>query len=132
MALDIGIENRDGGKDPLKRELVVSLQERHYAFLVPYFKELYKKTGQMIVLYDDARFIGAQLDSLHEVVDEALTIATNKPAVWKQHIGTQLHPKKKEIYSEIRREELLVILRDLKMLVEQAQNNEESILCFGD
>ena len=112
MALDVGICPGSNSKNPLEREMVVSLVEVDIAFLFEAIEDIKNKTGVEIVPWDDAKLEGAQLDLLDSHLIERIEVANQKPKIWKEYIGFRVKPRKK-IYASMVRIETLDKLKRL-------------------
>lgn len=105
MGLDVDLKTKDG------KSLQGFMMDNngYFWYLYPYFKEI---TGHAIDLYDDATFYGKDLDILAEKLNKALDTIKLRPTEWAVHMGTQMKPTKKEIYSAVNKKTLLNLLKD--------------------
>ena len=94
MALDIGIKSNSNDKYPLKEDLIVSLEDGEYSFLLKVFDEIKNKCGVEIDQYHDAMLQGGQLLLLYNLISNIIETVKTKPKEWDEFMGFQLKPKK--------------------------------------
>jgi hypothetical protein len=56
----------------------------------------------------------------------------SRPATWREHIGRQIHPVQKELYSPVQREKLDALIGDLLDGVEEAEQRRGRVIFEGD
>jgi len=131
MALDVGIYSGSGLRDPLERDLVVTLEDGDLAFLFEALEDIRNKTSVEIVPWEDARLDGAQLTLLDDHLIERISVVSEKPESWDEYIGFQVKPKKK-IYVRLIKQDMLKKLNSLRKLIEKALEKQRVLFFFGD
>ena len=104
----------------------------YYWFLWPLFKDLAKQTGQLVDLYGDAFFCGEDLDALAQILVHAHGLVNVQPDIWEVHIGTQLQPVRRELYSTVNKQQMVVLLDRLEAAIHRAKNTEAYVSFIGD
>jgi hypothetical protein len=135
MALDIVLTV--GGQTPrYNSETSISFEggAADYWYLWPtMIKEIQNKTGELIDLYDDAEFSGDNLEKVAEIVLNQLEkLKQKKDKEWEVHTGAELQPIKKEIYRTLIKKDLEDKLQRLLIIVQQAKQDNEKVICIGD
>jgi len=127
MSLDVGIKVGDDVKYQMSFD-----DDGYYWYLYPLFEKMYQRIGIYIDLYGDATFNSSNMIHLEDLIEEAKKQVEKEPFVWKVHLGTQTHPKKKERYKEVRKEEFLAKLQLLSSMVNQAKKPSCKLVFIGD
>lgn len=135
MALDIVLTVNGQAPDyNLKTSIFFEGGAADYWYLWPkMIKEIKNKTEQLIDLYDDAEFSGDELGKVERIVLNQLEeLKHKKDKNWEVHTGTELQPKKREIYKTLTKKDLEEKLQFLLKIVRLAKQTNEKILCIGD
>ncbi len=91
-----------------------------YFFLYPYFVELQDETGQIIDPQLDADFPKESLSIVLNKLQKARRAAEQSPIKFSVHVGKQIKPVEKDLYEEVSREQLLVVIDLLLKLFQEA------------
>jgi hypothetical protein len=132
MPLDIGVG--DGTSPvPLRDEPLLSLgDDAVYSFLHPLLERLRWETGQYVDLYGDASFAGWRLAALQRMLAQARLLAESQPETWEVHVGTQLAPTLRDLWSPLDRKTFLDLITRWERIVERAEELGRPVVCFGD
>ena len=105
-----------------------------YWFLWPtLIKEIKDATGELIDLYGDAEFFGDNLKKVERLIIKQIHELKNKKEdKWEVHTGTEFQPVKKEIYRTLVKKDLEDKLEKFLLIVRQAIEKDEKIICIGD
>ena len=99
-----------------------------YWYLFPYFE----KSGQMIDLYDDAKFTGGSLGFLDGILAQVLQELDRQPERWDQKTGEQVHPVPKVLTEAISRQDVSSFVSSLRDLIAKALEGRGVITFTGD
>jgi hypothetical protein len=117
-------------------ESVVLEDDASYWFLYWYFEaaNLSFRQSELIDLYNDSVIEGYQLHLPCSELEEAVADVAAKPERWKVRTGWEkgiLDPEH-EIWREVDREELTLLIQQLLGLVTKAQLTGLKLVCSGD
>ncbi len=128
MSLTIGI-----GDDFETMHVRLAFDPEVYFWVIsPEFEKLHKVTGKLVTLYDYAIFKPYELAHLERLVREVGDRVQKKTDIWKEHVGTQIKPEKKEIYKTVSKSEFTNFLSKFKAIVLEAKESNKAVLFFGD
>ena len=114
-------------------EIIESLEDDGcYWFLRPLFDELERRTGHAIRFGEIAILGGADLNELAETIAEARQRIKSRPEKWNVRTGVQPAPKKRDLYAEVRKGVLKMLLLDLEAAIEKARAQELYLIFWGD
>lgn len=102
-------------------------------FLQSFFEKLGVKTSETIDLYDDCCFEGDKLIRLkEELIKEINRIKNDSNKEWNVHVGTQVHPIKKEIFKPVIKKDIIIKLEKWLNITDLAIDNNEKLIGLGD
>jgi hypothetical protein len=132
MAVDLIVSQNKASPGTASAWTFFFADDGYYWFLYPLFQELANQTGQLIDLYNDARFTTEQLPTLQATLHEARRITQQQPDEWLVKVGTRLKPDYKALYQSVSKQRLLAALDQLDRLIDHALAQNEDVICIGD
>jgi len=133
MALDIVVtENGKVGKYDQQGSIAFE-DDADYWYLQPMIKEIENRTGQLIDLYGEAKFGGDFLEQVEKIVlDHLDRLKQRREKQWEVHVGTQLHPTRKDLFKTLIKKDLEEKLHRFIAMLRQAKRTNEHVVCLGD
>jgi hypothetical protein len=126
MALDVLLVASDSASNELVAELDDSGE---YWFLAPFWPAS-SSNGNLIDLYGDASFAGANLKQLDGALARAAETVTRQPVEWDQAIGRK--PDGTKLVKKVRRASLMALVERLRDAIAHAERQGGQIHFRGD
>ena len=129
MSLDVGFLRPDGTLDVRFR----FDEDGTYEFLDPWLRQMRQSIGKYVDLYGDATFDNSSgLTMLIESVRRARVAAEGQPRTWVMHVRDQLRPERKDLYRKMDRRRLIASIDRLAVLLQEAADQDKSLVFQGD
>src|SRR5262245_26554780 len=93
-----------------------------YCYLYPAFERLAKESGQMIDLYDDARFRDEDLEALCRMLQRISKELAGQPQEWDQRTGEQVHPVRRVLTERVKKRDIEALIQSLQEMTTNAIN----------
>lgn len=131
--LDVSLRDPALGSSSGEPSFFFEDDDARYWFLYPFFESVYERTHQMVDLYGQATFRGEPRKVLLQYLALAERTALQQPDRWLICTGRRSNGNEPgPVFVELRRSELLNLIRQLQTLVEQAIESDKDVCFDGD
>ncbi len=134
MAVRIGTSNGEPSNFNWDGLVILHAFDGYYSFLYPLITELNENTGQLIDLWGDATFSGADLIALRDTIHAAKNLVASQPADWDVYVGDHCHYNDEQqftrdpMHTKVSNSEFTNLLENFSRLIERAMNENGSVL----
>jgi hypothetical protein len=132
MAIDIALSLPRSTQTEFACDPIVLLDSGVYWYLYPAFDRLAKESGQMIDLYDDARFRDKDLETLARTLQLISNELPGQPEEWDQVTGEQTYPVRRVLTDRVGKQDVAALIDRLQHMVTNAIKGRGVIDFRGD